>query len=390
MSGGSYFDDDRSDRHASWQQEYDDWVDSASKRKNLKAEFPEGSTIDFNDFLTGGCSRKLVTGKLASRISKWDEQKPVDPKAESLPDEPSNSATIPAEPATSSSQPEGRPAKVYRLLHVFSGPGGRSDGLAAYIREAGWECDEFDVVNGEHQDLLDDVIWDALLAKIKDGHYDFIVAGPPCESFSHARETRPGPRPLRSVKFPYGFKNLKGFEAEQVRKGNLFAVRVAEACDIISERHLGGFLIENPTPWEDFASIWVLPEYIALAGKTDVHVTDFDQCEYGAFSTKPIRFMYKGVSSKIFVHRCSHFKQWFTDDRGVDYWSAHPRQVGRKKQGKWATKALAIWPGKLNKAIALSIKEARVAQTIAVLQRKFDEARTGTNAQSWAPVESTT
>ena len=36
----------------------------------------------------------------------------------------------------------------YHFLHLFSGPADRPDGLAAYIRRAGRDCEEWDIVNG--------------------------------------------------------------------------------------------------------------------------------------------------------------------------------------------------------------------------------------------------
>ena len=241
------------------------------------------------------------------------------------------------------------------------------------------ECDEYDLDNGEHQDLLDDVVWDVIIQRLKEGYYDFLAAGPPCETFSHSRYNQPGPRPLRSVKEPYGFKNLKGFEAEQVRKANLFAARTAEACTILLSQPYTGFMVENPAPWDNCPSLWILDEYKILRSQPDVKYSEFDQCTVGAVSTKPTGLLTKGINVDaaglaFFKRRCDHPAQWHDVD-GQWHWGSHPRQIRRKdKSGKWLTKRLAKWPSLFNHAVALLVKEAKNKQKLWALKRKFDDS----------------
>ena len=61
----------------------------------------------------------------------------------------------------------------------------------------------------------------AFIQKIKAGDYDFVIASPPCGTFSRARWARtPGPKPLRLKHCPRGFPWLWGRAAErgQVRQ----------------------------------------------------------------------------------------------------------------------------------------------------------------------------
>ena len=45
------------------------------------------------------------------------------------------------------------------ILHLFSGPRHRPDGLAAKLKSLGWLCIEYDVVKGPREDLTNDYAW---------------------------------------------------------------------------------------------------------------------------------------------------------------------------------------------------------------------------------------
>ena len=247
-----------------------------------------------------------------------------------------------------------------RVLHLFSGPSGRSDGLSAFLRELGWECDEFDSKcnNDEAQNLADDTVWSALMQKIKSGYYDYIISGTPCETFSRARFVRPGPIPLRSVEHPYGLPGLSYEHKEQVRLGNLFAARTRDACIAVVQVG-GGYIMENPEPWEGYPSIWDLQEIKELQEKTGGSIMDIHQCPYGAETQKPTRLLYKKVKCEVLTARCKHPVRRWVDDKGKEYWAPHPRSVQRKREdGSYATKALGAWPRGLNKAFAILVNHA--------------------------------
>ena len=56
-----------------------------------------------------------------------------------------------------------------RVLHMFSGPHGRIDGLAAYLEKHGWACDEFDSICNDNpeEDLAADHVWDDIRSKLQ-------------------------------------------------------------------------------------------------------------------------------------------------------------------------------------------------------------------------------
>ena len=97
-----------------------------------------------------------------------------------------------------------------RVLHLFSGPSNRADGLASYLRSVGIECDDVDLTNGRDGDISNDAVWGHILAKIKSGHYGVVFGGPPCRTFSAARSAGPGPPVLRDKDHLYGFPKTQG------------------------------------------------------------------------------------------------------------------------------------------------------------------------------------
>ena len=88
---------------------------------------------------------------------------------------------------------DGRP----EVLHLFSGPKGRSDGLAAHLEALGISVLEIDS-GGEtdHPDnLLQGDLFQQLLTSTGSGRFIAVVIGTPCSTFSVAR-FRPGGAPV--------------------------------------------------------------------------------------------------------------------------------------------------------------------------------------------------
>ena len=158
---------------------------------------------------------------------------------------------------------ENDPAKLgLRVLHLFSGPSPRADGLAHYLQacKPSIHTVEVDIINGhlEDQDLVDDAVWTRIKQRLVSGDFSFVFAGPPCRTFSDARLSRPGPPALRSQEFLYGFPKSQAKKHgllpkhfEQIRTDNLLAERTAEACAIM--HHAGhGYAVE-----QRWIQVWV-------------------------------------------------------------------------------------------------------------------------------------
>ena len=116
-------------------------------------------------------------------------------------------------------------SKSKQILHLFSGPSGRRDGLLCYAKAAGADGEDWDIENGREYDLLDDIIYNTLLDRIKAGELDAGMLGPPCGTFSNARrEDDFGPRPLRlpGPQGIYGRNDLTVDESKSVRRARFW------------------------------------------------------------------------------------------------------------------------------------------------------------------------
>ena len=187
------------------------------------------------------------------------------------------------------------------VLHVFSGRADRSDSLKYFLKTHQWECIDIDIINveaglgkSEDHDLLSDALWNKLLARVRNREVAFIWFGTPCTTWSAARGQGSGPRKLRSVDQPFGIRNpqppFTESEKRQLKEGTLFVLKtllLARAIVAVG----GGFGIENPKPQEGHASMFRIPEYEDLKRQCAVREFIFDQCRFGASSTKPTQIV---------------------------------------------------------------------------------------------------
>ena len=259
-------------------------------------------------------------------------------------------------------QPSGN-SRPFRVLHMFSGPSSRKDSLSAYLRAVGIDADDMDTVNVDEvdQDVLDDSTWRRIKAKLQDGYYDFVFGGPPCKTFSASRNNRPGPPVLRDAAHPYGFPKSKAKlykltpqHFEQIRKDNLLAERMAEACDIM--RGLGrGYCVEQPVPWGGAITMFSFESFRKLlraGAKTSV----LDQCMHEGPTRKPTALLYGNCDFSELEASCNHEPSEQVDSKGNTYMSPHPSYVGEKADdGSYLTQELAAYPAELNCKMATII-----------------------------------
>jgi hypothetical protein len=72
-----------------------------------------------------------------------------------------------------------------RILHLFSGPPERADGLAAHARARGIEVDEVDIlVDPVRGDILREDVYASIMRRVRGGEYIGAVIGTPCTTFS--------------------------------------------------------------------------------------------------------------------------------------------------------------------------------------------------------------
>ena len=222
-----------------------------------------------------------------------------------------------------------------RFLHLFSGPTGRSDGLASFIRRAGHECEEWDIVNGEKFDLADDATYQQLKSRILNEEFDGCMLGPPCHTFSNARrEDDGGPRPLRtaSARGIYGRADIKPEEKEDLRLGTLLALRAVEVFGLFVNQHKPA-LLEQPArrPELGAISMFDLPEFKTMLSTEGVVCSRIAQCNYGADTEKPTEVMHFAVDLSDCMSTCEHPKTWWRlPSSGASIYSAHTPLKGKE------------------------------------------------------------
>ena len=270
----------------------------------------------------------------------------------------------------------GRP----RFLHMFSGPAGRSDGLASALRLLGCDCEDWDIENGDDFDLADDAAYRKLRSRVIQGEFDGGMLGPPCHTFSNARkEDDGGPRPLRlpGDRDIYGRSGLTPEEKEDVRLGTLLALRAADIFMCFYELDKPVILEQPLRPDNsDGISMLDLPEFKRLLALEGVRHVRLAQCNYGASSEKPTSLVHFKVGLADAVAECQHPKRWWRlPSSGAWKMAAHPPLKGKEayipadqwrpamllsedakgakfRCAPYLTKAAASYPGGLNDYLA--------------------------------------
>ena len=155
---------------------------------------------------------------------------------------------------------------------------------------------EIDICRDPSMDLLDSTTATRCLTEIQNSEWDVVLVTPPCNTFSRARCVQPGPRPLRSRLYPLGFPWLSDSHRALVEHGNQLVSFSFSVCTAALQNSIP-FLLEHP---EDLgmtatghtpASIWQLPEAVALYTHENVMTFAVYQCQFGAASPKPTRFL---------------------------------------------------------------------------------------------------
>ena len=199
-----------------------------------------------------------------------------------------------------------------RVLHLFSGPHARADGLGAWLNKFGWATQDVDLVNGDDLLSKNSNGVEFIVDDLCEGVYDAAFIGTPCETFSNLRsEDDGGPRPLRDLDNIMGIPGLRGHEYRQIKDANDLVHFTATVCRIMY--HLDRpFIVENPRPWPNKPSLFLYPDILDLLAAPGVHAVDFDQCPFGAETQKPTRLIFFKVDlSGMSKFRCNHpMQQW--------------------------------------------------------------------------------
>jgi len=193
------------------------------------------------------------------------------------------------------------------------------------------------------------------VARAASGQLAACGGGPPCETYTAARNDKDGgPRTLRNQCHPAGKPTLAPWEWEQIKLGEKL-MHFTQTMMLAMVKYGGCGFAEHPQ-WPlwisqaDSASVWSSRQWRLLRTLECVQVTSFDQCCFGASAKKPTTILTVRLSS--FRHRamtvgfggrCPHPKQY------------HKALRGKNDEGQYRTAAHKIYPPMLNKALGEAI-----------------------------------
>jgi hypothetical protein len=183
--------------------------------------------------------------------------------------------------------------------------------------------------------------------------------GPPCETFTVARQYDGGPRPLRDAKNPLGIPGLTLREWAQLRISDRLLRFLLDVLVALALMGLSGFLEHPQFPtWctrGSPASIWATEALILLKNLGCFTVVNFDQCTVGALGKKPTTLLLlrlPQVRDQLLGRgcygRCNHQP------------GTHVALIGREEDGTFHTAKAKVYPYGLNKILGEALFDAAV------------------------------
>eukprot|EP00435_Cladocopium_sp_Y103_P010886 s2437_g2.t2 len=187
------------------------------------------------------------------------------------------------------------------------------------------------------------------MAAIRSRYVVGMIGGPPCETWSKAREIEVAlfhgraPRVLRTGALPWGLASLSLRELQQVSVGNsLMGFQLEGIAELFCTG--GTAVLEHPAPPEKEASatIWRTPVMQLLLTLPGCHYISLAQGLWGAKSPKP---------TALCALNCPGLQQ---ELRGWQVAVDLPRNVsiGLDQAGGWSTSILKEYPPALSRALA--------------------------------------
>ena len=171
--------------------------------------------------------------------------------------------------------------------------------------------------------------------------------GPPCETFTVARQYEGGARPLRSADHPLGIPGLTMREWCQLRISDRLLRFLLDILVTLAMTGMSGFLEHPQYPtWCTRgrpASIWASTALKHLKRLHCVTIASFDQCVVGAVSKKPTTLLLlrlPAVRDQLLRRgaggRCNHPP------------GTHSQLIGRELDGTFHTAKAKVYPHGLN------------------------------------------
>ena len=250
--------------------------------------------------------------------------------------------------------PRALKSRVYIFLHLFSGHRREDDVQACvetYNHALGGQIKALSVdlvISATWGDVADPTRQRLFLDGILQGWIAGVVSGPPCETWSKAREEHwtsgHGPRPVRSALEPWGLELLTTRELQQIVTGNsLLGISILM---FLAAWISGTFaMVEHPMEpgSTTSASIWKLAVMRYIASLPKVQKITVYQGFFGAPSGKP--------TTLIFANAAPQVETIFRDHQ-IRRLCPTATSIGRDTQGRFKTAILKAYPPAFCKAIA--------------------------------------
>jgi hypothetical protein len=265
------------------------------------------------------------------------------------------------------------PGMPKKLLHLFSGPGCRSDGMRALARELlRVDTVEIDTLIDEHDcDLLDDAVFDDLMRRVRAGEFFAAVIGTPCSTFSVARIPKHGvpdggPPQLRHIDHADGMPGLSAADRRIIEDSDLLVERSVAVARLIRSQG-GSFVIENPVTrsdksshlfrsvWRSHMSLWMHKLMRQLRDERWTREVSFPQCALGGTFQKWTTLLYT---------ECLHSVLSKLGDFGCNHSTHQDVAVGIGEDGKWRSASSAAYPMAMNAILLEAFRAARAASRL--------------------------
>jgi hypothetical protein len=147
-----------------------------------------------------------------------------------------------------------------------------------------------DIARSSNDDLSATGLWQQFFTEVADGLWDCVFLSPPCNTFSRARhlwKKSPGPRPIRSKQYPYGFPWVSNVSKQTLGQHNFFIFQCKRMA-ITAFRAGIFFLWEHPEDLrrvkdtdDEPGSIWQWDELRRLQQETGAITWAVYQCHFG-------------------------------------------------------------------------------------------------------------
>ena len=267
------------------------------------------------------------------------------------------------------------------MAHLFSGTRRPFD-IQHVMEEHAWMALSIDIIfDREWGDLNNPTTFHFFTEALRIGILRAWVAGPPCETWSRARENhvQGGPRPVRRRGFPYGLHNLTYKEHRQVTVGSML-LGISFRLMLLSLLFGATGVLEHPADGDthqNSPSIWRLEITRYLCRFRNCQKVTIMQGHYGGKACKPTSLLIANgaTDNDALLHSLRT--------------TALPKYaaIGRHEDGSWRTSELKQYPADFCKAICRVILEGQKGhgdapcqeipkeflQAVSELTRSFDE-----------------